>query len=166
MYRNDLVGIVPRCMQPPPTCPSRSTTATDLPCLAACIAAPSPPGPVPITTRSNAWSMVCPTKYSRGSCRLCHGCVSRAEVETLDGMGTADTTVAQADCDLVSTPSPSPFACSLNCQSRLGNPRQATCLDRRDEITDKDKWLGFDLVPKLQLGNLRQEPELGNEAAN
>ena len=50
--RRALLGIVPQCVQPPPTCVKRSTAATVLPPLAARMAAPSPPGPVPITTKS------------------------------------------------------------------------------------------------------------------
>src|SRR5262245_23232914 len=54
--RRALLGMVARCVHEPPTRVCRSTTATDLPCLAACIAAPSPPGPVPITMTSK-WGL-------------------------------------------------------------------------------------------------------------
>src|ERR1700677_147983 len=56
-WRSDLLGMVPRWVEPPPTCLKRSTTATDLPSLAACMAAPSPPGPLPMTIRSNSESI-------------------------------------------------------------------------------------------------------------
>src|SRR5579872_382195 len=59
--RKALLGIVARCVHEPPTRAYRSTTATDLPCLTACMAAPSPPGPVPMTTTSNFCSSIIQT---------------------------------------------------------------------------------------------------------
>src|SRR3954452_19544777 len=50
--RRALDGIVPQWVAPPPTAEYCSMAATDLPHLAAFMAAPSPPGPVPITIRS------------------------------------------------------------------------------------------------------------------
>jgi hypothetical protein len=51
-WRSALLGIVPQCVQPPPTSAWRSTTATRRLFLAAIMAAPSPPGPLPITMMS------------------------------------------------------------------------------------------------------------------
>ena len=53
-WRSALLGIVAQCTQPPPTSLYFSTTATRLPALAARIAAPSPPGPLPSTMTSNS----------------------------------------------------------------------------------------------------------------
>src|SRR5438874_1424007 len=58
--------MVARCVQLPPIRAARSTTATRRPCLDACIAAPSPPGPVPITTTSKVVSSIQPSVATLG----------------------------------------------------------------------------------------------------
>src|SRR2546425_556709 len=55
--RNVFEGMVPVLMQTPPTTSRRSQMPTLFPSLAACTAARWPAGPVPMTNRSNGWSM-------------------------------------------------------------------------------------------------------------
>ena len=52
-WRKALEGMVPKCVQLPPTRGRSSTTATERPFLTERMAAPSPPGPDPMTTTSN-----------------------------------------------------------------------------------------------------------------
>src|SRR5690554_5495742 len=56
--RSALEGIVPQWVQPPPIESCFSIMMTLRLLLANCIAAPSPPGPLPITTTSNWRSLV------------------------------------------------------------------------------------------------------------
>src|SRR5690554_2459383 len=56
--RSALEGIVPQWVQPPPIESCFSIMMTLRPLFANCIAAPSPPGPLPITTTSNWRSLV------------------------------------------------------------------------------------------------------------
>ena len=78
--RRALLGIVPQWVQPPPTSVNRSTTATFLPSLPACMAAPSPPGPLPITIRSKCCVSVIkqtPPRQNQRSIQRAHGAASQ-----------------------------------------------------------------------------------------